>query len=56
MNRVSVINDYIEVSIEIDNSALTGQEFVDELVMPLMLALGYQPETVNEVLGVDKDI
>ena len=30
---------------------MTGDEFVDDLVRPLMLAMGYAPQTVSEALN-----
>ena len=53
MNKITVTNDYKEVSITMPNSDLTAQDFVDELVIPLMLALGYQEDTINDVLRID---
>jgi len=41
-----------KISIELEDSELTGEELVDKLIKPLMLAIGYHPDTINEALGL----
>ena len=44
-------DDGREVSIRSDRGGLTADEFVDELVRPLMLGCTYHPSSVDEALG-----
>ena len=45
-------NNYL---ISIKRGDLTGDEFAEELIKPLMLAIGYHPNTVKEVFGEDDE-
>lgn len=40
-----------EVSITVDDDDLTVDQFVNDLVRPTMLALGYQPGNLDELFG-----
>lgn len=41
------------ITIESEDDGLTGDQFIDELVRPLMLAAGYHPSTVADALNED---
>ena len=43
------------VSIEMNDACLDGCAFIDNLVIPLMVATGYAIETINDALGRDGD-
>lgn len=45
--------DKSTISIELDAWDLSAEQFVDDLVRPAMLALGYSPETVDDALAGD---
>lgn len=42
----------IKVCIEVSGSS-TGDEFVEDGIKPLMLAIGYHPDTVDSALGTN---
>lgn len=44
-----------EITISEPCTGMSGTEFVETLVKPLMLAAGYHPGTVSEALGEDAD-
>jgi hypothetical protein len=43
------------ISIKINDNGLTSEEFIDNLVEPLMVATGYAQQTINDALGRDGD-
>ena len=43
------------ISIKINDNGLTSEEFIDNLVEPLMVATGYAQQTINDALGRDSD-
>lgn len=53
--RIVVQNQYGDYELTIQRDGLTSFEFVDELVKPMMLAVGYQQSSVEEALGECED-
>ena len=43
------------ISIEMNDACLEGDAFINNLVIPLMVATGYEMETINDALGRDSD-
>lgn len=41
----------MKVMLSVPRGGLTGDDFIEEMVKPMMLAMGYQPETVADALG-----
>ena len=55
--RLTFEHEGREYSIELPFGGLTVHQFIEELVEPLLLAAGFQPESVNEALwGMDADV
>ena len=46
---------YHNVTIQRFKDEYTADLFVEDFIRPLMLALGYHPDSVNEVLNSDED-
>jgi hypothetical protein len=50
-SNLSLSNEYGMYSVAVKCSDLTADEFVHDLVRPLMLAAGYAENNINEVLN-----
>lgn len=47
-------NSQPKVSLELDNDDLTLPQVVRDLIIPALLAWGYQPETIDQYITEEK--
>lgn len=51
MTRIELQNENGRFVIELNDDQLTVQAMFDDLWIPLLLAAGFQPETISDYLG-----
>ena len=53
MAKITYTNECITVSIEDLENDVTLDEIMQNLIVPLLLAIGYQPENINEYINLE---
>jgi hypothetical protein len=49
--KISVTCHNKTISIESDSDDMTGSEFMENLIIPILLAMEYHPDTVDDITG-----